>query len=589
MGLLLKLSLRNLFRQKRRNMLLGIGIAFGMMILVIANSFSHGMTEVLINDIVSNTFGHLVIQSSIGSSGYNTMIRDKARVMKIIDENVKQDDLKSIDESLVVFGRAIGNGTSDNIFVAGSSSEKSDAEKKAYFQNFFTLVQGNFNDYFSKDFEYPVIISRQKAKALNVKLHDDIRVRLQMITGQMNTAKLHVIAIADANNSFMNMVVYLDGDRAKKLMGYKPWESASLQLTLKNPQVTAKKYAEILYPKLQPQIISLVGKIGHGAFMLQDCRMLAFKNDNQSKTALMKDIQIVQGNPHDGLAKDGVMVSQELSGKMHLQVGDEFTYQYQTKFLGMHEETFTVKAVYALSSEHSHTKLGGAVVLANGEKVYDMVGRYLPIKNDWQFVGKDDFLYPLMATEWKLLPRVHDSEALEKLNNEERKIQTKQIKTSVITMYEGASDVLKIEGVLNLITIIAVLVLFFIILIGVLNTLRMTIRERTREIGTIRAIGMQKQDIRNEFILETVFLTFFSCVAGIIVGILVTQVLSLITFNTGSFFSIILQNKHLVFKLAPSSILGNLVFILAITAITAYFPAKHAASLSAVEALSHYE
>ena len=66
-----------------------------------------------------------------------------------------------------------------------------------------------------------------------------------------------------------------------------------------------------------------------------------------------------------------------------------------------------------------------------------------------------------------------------------------------------ASEVLKLEQVLNLITIIAVLILFFIILIGVVNTLRMTIRERTREIGTIRAIGMQKKDVRNVFILES--------------------------------------------------------------------------------------
>lgn len=51
MGLIFRLSLRNLFRQKRRNLLLGIGISFGMMILVVANSFSHGLVDVLINDI----------------------------------------------------------------------------------------------------------------------------------------------------------------------------------------------------------------------------------------------------------------------------------------------------------------------------------------------------------------------------------------------------------------------------------------------------------------------------------------------------------------------------------------------------------
>ena len=117
----------------------------------------------------------------------------------------------------------------------------------------------------------------------------------------------------------------------------------------------------------------------------------------------------------------------------------------------------------------------------------------------------------------------------------------------------------------------------------------MTIKERTREIGTTRAIGMQKKDVRNEFILETLFLTFFSCLVGIIAGILVMQALSLITFDTSSALSMILKNKHLYFKLAPAGIIGNLILILAITGITAYFPAKRAANLSAVEALRHFE
>jgi ABC-type antimicrobial peptide transport system permease subunit len=76
--------------------------------------------------------------------------------------------------------------------------------------------------------------------------------------------------------------------------------------------------------------------------------------------------------------------------------------------------------------------------------------------------------------------------------------------------------VVQLEGALNLITLIAVLVLFFIILIGVVNTLRMTIRERTREIGTNRAIGMQAYDVRNTFLFETFFLAFFACITGIL-------------------------------------------------------------------------
>lgn len=52
MSMLLKISLRNLLRQKRRNVLLGIGIAFGMSILIMANSFAHGLSDILLNKII---------------------------------------------------------------------------------------------------------------------------------------------------------------------------------------------------------------------------------------------------------------------------------------------------------------------------------------------------------------------------------------------------------------------------------------------------------------------------------------------------------------------------------------------------------
>ena len=107
----------------------------------------------------------------------------------------------------------------------------------------------------------------------------------------------------------------------------------------------------------------------------------------------------------------------------------------------------------------------------------------------------------------------------------------------------------------------AVLILFFIILIGVVNTLRMTIKERTREIGTIRAIGMQKRDVRNVFIMETLFLTALSCIAGVTLGIVVIKVLGAFTFNSTGALSIILKDGRLVFKLAPLSILKFLLIL----------------------------
>jgi ABC-type lipoprotein release transport system permease subunit len=133
MRLILSLSLRNLIRQKRRNTLLGIGIAFGMTILVVANSFSHGMIDMLLKDIVSNAFGHLVIQGN--PSRQVSMIRDRRRIDDIIKETIKKDDIVAINENLGTMVRAIGNGEADNLVIVGLTP-KTDEEKKEFFKDF---------------------------------------------------------------------------------------------------------------------------------------------------------------------------------------------------------------------------------------------------------------------------------------------------------------------------------------------------------------------------------------------------------------------------------------------------------------------
>ena len=60
MNVILKISLRNLLRQKRRNLLLGSGIAFGMCLLVLANAFSHGISDILLNKMIVYMTGHMM-------------------------------------------------------------------------------------------------------------------------------------------------------------------------------------------------------------------------------------------------------------------------------------------------------------------------------------------------------------------------------------------------------------------------------------------------------------------------------------------------------------------------------------------------
>jgi ABC-type lipoprotein release transport system permease subunit len=578
MGLISSLSLRNLLRQKRRNLFLGIGITFGMIILVIANSFSHGMADVIINDLVAYGYGHLVLGGTSENQAF-WIFRDGPRIKKIVNDTIGTNDEVRIIENLSVQVRVIGHGETDNLWISGYTPQNIKNKAEFFYNKNLSISQGNIDDYFNKDIEYPVIVFEEEAKLLNIKLHDKLLVIFPMVTGQIQTAQLTVVAFAKTNISLMNLTAFMDINRTKNLLDYKPWESASLQITLKNPEISAKKYAVILREKLKPNLLSIVGKIDQ-----EDCQILAFNNNDQSKEIVKKNIRIIHGDLQEALGKDGVIIPDGLAKKLHLQMGSEFIYKYYTKYRGIHQENFVVNAFY-----HS-AMLDENIILMNGERIFNIYNRYLPEKNNIKSVNNQNPLYAALATEWEVFAASKDNEELQQKYLQNRFLNSHQAKYDVVTMYEGAaSDVLKLESVLNLLTFIAVLVLFFIVLIGVINTLRMTIRERTREIGTVRAIGMQKNDVRNMFVMETLLLTAIACFAGIILGIIITQILGAIHFKVNNDLSILLKDGHLTFKLNWMAILFYFLLIMAISAITAYFPAKRAAKLPVVEALRQYE
>ena len=61
---------------------------------------------------------------------------------------------------------------------------------------------------------------------------------------------------------------------------------------------------------------------------------------------------------------------------------------------------------------------------------------------------------------------------------------------------------------------LVVSVLLLVVIIGILNTMAIAIRERTREIGTLRAIGMQRRKVLWLFVLETGLLGLAGAAAG---------------------------------------------------------------------------
>jgi ABC-type lipoprotein release transport system permease subunit len=130
-----------------------------------------------------------------------------------------------------------------------------------------------------------------------------------------------------------------------------------------------------------------------------------------------------------------------------------------------------------------------------------------------------------------------------------------------------------------------VAILLVIIGIGVMNALAMTIRERTREIGTLRAIGMQKRRVLALFVTESTLLAFIGVAAGIVGSLALTWVLSTAAIHVSEGFQMFLMSKTLRLIVDVPTVVRAALIISAATVAAAVLPSWRAARMRPVVAM----
>jgi len=109
--------------------------------------------------------------------------------------------------------------------------------------------------------------------------------------------------------------------------------------------------------------------------------------------------------------------------------------------------------------------------------------------------------------------------------------------------------------------------------IGIMNIMLVTVTERTREIGLRKALGAKRKTIITQFLVESVILTFFGGIIGMILGISTSLILSkLLSFPSA------LSVSSVVLAIGVSGIIGM---------IFGWYPAQRAARLQPIEALRY--
>ena len=234
---------------------------------------------------------------------------------------------------------------------------------------------------------------------------------------------------------------------------------------------------------------------------------------------------------------------------------------------GKEQYTFTIIGVYQYEQNAIMAMMGAAA--SDADITTDL---FIPIQTEWKLTGTiEGYYYINVMTKQGTDSRALAQDFQDYFNRFYTRNQDFQIMAisldSVIDQY--ASMMGTVQVAIAVIAAISLLVGG----IGVMNIMLVSVTERTREIGTRKALGAKNSAIRMQFIVESVIICLIGGIIGIIFGMLLGY--------AGA--------SLLGFPAHPSvdAILIAVCFSMAIGVFFGYYPANKAAKLDPIEALRY--
>lgn len=117
----------------------------------------------------------------------------------------------------------------------------------------------------------------------------------------------------------------------------------------------------------------------------------------------------------------------------------------------------------------------------------------------------------------------------------------KQSDLVVVSWFDDAKDLIAITKTKSTGSKTMIVLLFFLSFIGIANAMLMSVLERTKEIGMIRAIGMKDSELRRLIIYEAAFIGLIGALMGIVLGLIT----NLYMVNVGIDFSFMTEEMDM--------------------------------------------
>ena len=254
---------------------------------------------------------------------------------------------------------------------------------------------------------------------------------------------------------------------------------------------------------------------------------------------------VVVAGTLDGAGSGDVLVHKDLADDLDIAVGNQLLLEFPGEQLSTFE-------VVALHDEDS------------------VVGPLVVDFSDWdQFMGgtQDNLATAITA------PGIDLDQARTSLETNLSNYPQVTVKDQAEYREGRATEIDTFLVIINVFLILALL----IAVVGISNTMALSIFERTRELGLVRAIGMAKRQTWGTIFLESIIVAVFGGLVGIATGV-VAGAIAAAALPSSVISTVSVPWLTLVIYLVVSAVAGMLA---------AFFPARRANRLNVLEAIAH--
>ena len=244
----------------------------------------------------------------------------------------------------------------------------------------------------------------------------------------------------------------------------------------------------------------------------------------QLERPVLADFYFTEGGVPAAGDESAILISTATAEQLHIGVGDQVTVSIRSDRGRTNTADLIVRGIFAESSFFGYQSYLHRETLNHlreaPEEMVNEVGVYLnnPIRNE-QLAAR-----VLKAELAERVPTFGVMKTRDQYSTQSRK-KRDRLQYGVVTVGAQLEEIEDLLGALTIVAGVIMLMFLGIVVIGVGNTFTMVVWERTREIGTLRAMGMQRPRVVVSFLIEAAILGVAGVVLGLAIGTGLLEVL----------------------------------------------------------------